>query len=482
MHCDTDWGAAERKGFPLAQYRLSLTGQMLSVMVCLLSLLGLMSMAVLASPAFADPMPTASFDVQSYALKLTPDVQNATVAGRETIRLRANYDGLKELIFSGNALTVDSATVDGIPVPTAMADDSLTLQLASPLKRGKTVKLELTYHGRPARGFARSATALYTSYFACDWMVCLQNAFGDKAAFSLALRVPVGLDTISVGRMISRRPAPGNSEVHIWKSPRPYSPYLYGFAVGRFARSSERFKTAKLTYLSDFANAEELKQRFAITPEVVRFVSDKAGVPLPVAEYSQLLVEGDEAQEAATYSVIGINELPTRANDPEQDWVIVHELAHQWWGNLVTCATLQDFWLNEGITTFMTAAWKEHRYGRAAYDAELNIARGRLEKAKAKGFDKPLAWSGRYSSLGTRRAVQYSKGALFMDHLRVTLGDKAFWSGLRRYTRANAGRTVTSIDLERAMESASGRDLHQMFADWVFGADAEAKQPPRPAP
>jgi aminopeptidase N len=480
MHCDTDWGAAKWKSFPFAQFRLSLTGRMLSVMACLLSLSALMSMAVLTSPAFADPTPTASFDVKSYDLTLTPDVQNATVAGRETIRLRANYDGLKELTFSGNALTIDSATVEGIPVLATMAGEGLSFELARPLKKGKIVTLELTYHGRPARGFARSATGLFTSYFACDWMVCLQNSFGDKAAFSLALHVPSGMDTISVGRMVSRRPAQGNSEVHIWKSPRPYSPYLYGFAVGRFARYSERFKTAKLTHLSDFANAEELKQRFAITPEVVRFVSDKAGVPLPVAEYSQLLVEGDEAQEAATYSVIGINELPTRANDPEQDWVIVHELAHQWWGNLVTCATVQDFWLNEGITTFMTAAWKDHRYGRAAYDAELDIARGRLEKAKAKGFDKPLAWSGRYPSLGTRRAVQYSKGALFMDHLRVTLGDEAFWSGLRRYTRANAGRTVTSIDFERAMESASGRDLHQIFADWVFGADAEAKQPRPP--
>ena len=142
--------------------------------------------------------------------------------------------------------------------------------------------------------------------------------------------------------------------------------------------------------------------------------------------------------------------------------------------------SLKDFWLNEGITTFMTAAWKEHRYGRAAYDAELDVARGRLEKARARGFDKPLAWDGHYPTLGTRRAIQYSKGALFMDHLRATLGDAAFWSGLRRYTRAHVGGTVTSIDLEQAMEAASGRDLHQIFADWVFGDASGAEQPASP--
>jgi hypothetical protein len=120
----------------------------------------------------------------------------------------------------------------------------------------------------------------------------------------------------------------------------------------------------------------------------------------------------------------------------------------------------------------MTAAWKEHRYGPAAYEAELAVARGRLEKARAAGFDKPLAWEGRYPNLGTRRAIQYSKGALFMDHLRTTLGEEAFWAGLRRYTRAHAGKTVTSLDLEKAMEAASGRDLRPVFLEWVFGPDA----------
>lgn len=435
--------------------------------------------ASLADPGLADPTYGAGFDVTSYDLALTPDMPNETIAGRETIRLRAIDDGLKQLSFSGNALTIDSATIDGVSVSPTLNGDSLTFDLPRPIARGRIAKIELAYHGHPSRGFARSATALYTSYFACDWMICRQNDFDDKAAFSLALRVPAGTSTISIGRMVSKRPGPDGSEIQSWKAPRPYSAYLYGFAVGQFASAHEQVGSAKLTYLSDVADAVELKRRFAPTPEMVRFLSDKAGVPLPVAEYRQLLVKGDEAQEAATYSVIGMDELPTRTGDPDQDWAMVHELTHQWWGNLITCASLKDFWLNEGITTFMTAAWKEHRYGRAAYEAELGIARGRLEKVKAKGFDKPLAWDGHYPTLGTRRAIQYSKGALFMDHLRATLGEAAFWSGLRRYTRAHAGGVVTSIDFERAMEAASGRDLHQIFADWVFGDPSGAEGPVR---
>jgi len=416
--------------------------------------------------------PGEDFDVTRYDLALAPDIQSRSVAGRETITLRATRDGIRRLSFSRNALTIDKATLGGVALTVIHEGDMLAFDLPAPLPRGRTVRLELVYHGRPARGFSVSESTLYTSYFTCDWMVCAQDRFGDKAAFTLDLRVPAGLSALAAGRMVGRWTDPGGGEIQRWEPPRPYSAYLFGFAIGRFSRAGDRIGSTRLSYLSDVADAAALKRRFAETGAMVRFLSDKAGVPLPVAEYSQLLVKGDEAQEAATWSILGVDTVPIAPGNAIQDWAITHELAHQWWGNLITCATLRDFWLNEGITTFMTAAWKEHRYGRAAYDAELGLARARLERARAEGFDKPLAWAGHYPSLRTRRAVQYSKGALFMDHLRTMLGEKVFWSGLRRYTRAHAGGTVTSIHLERAMEAASGRDLRPLFAEWVFGTPA----------
>lgn len=441
--------------------------------------IALMAMAAGATPALAKDAPGDDFDVIGYALSLIPDMSSATISGRETITLRIVGDDVRRLRFSGNALIIDRAMLDGSPIRHSQTPDTLTFDLPHASRRGRIVRLALSYHGRPARGLVTSATSLYTSYFACDWMICRQDQFGDKAALSLDLRVPGGMDALAVGGRIAVRPGPGGSEIQSWKTPRPYSPYLYGFAIGRFARAGDRSGSAKLAYLSDSADAATLKRIFAATPDIVRFFSDKAGVALPVAEYTQLLVAGDEAQEAATYSVLGVEALPERADDPAQDWAIAHELAHQWWGNLVTCATLTDFWLNEGITTFMTAAWKEHRYGRAAYDAELEVARTRLARARTMGFDKPLAWGGRYPSLGTRRAVQYGKGALFLDSLRSELGDAAFWAGLRRYTRDHADGTVTSIDLQRAMEAASHRDLRPLFEQWVFD-DAEAAAPVTP--
>ena len=111
--------------------------------------------------------------------------------------------------------------------------------------------------------------------------------------------------------------------------------------------------------------------------------------------------------------------------------MIVHELAHQWWGNLVTCATWQDFWLNEGITTFMTAAWKESRYGRAAYTAELDLARARVSKVREQGWDKPLAFAGPYPSLGDEAGGAVQQGRAVHGSTAHALGDEAFWRGLK---------------------------------------------------
>lgn len=404
-------------------------------------------------PAVAKaPVEAPGFTVERYGLALTPDLATKAVAGTETIAFRTT-GGLRALAFSPNALTIDSARVGGRPVVVTKREDALVFELPEAAGSGE---LTIAYHGVPARGLAVSATALYTSYFACDWMICRQDSPGDKAFFALDLRVPEGMTSLAVGRLTEATPS-----VHRWRTERPYSPYLFGFAVGRFARVEE----SGLVFLSDVAEPAELRRRLGVTAAMVTFLSEKAGLPLPSPPYTQLVVHGDEAQEAATYAVLGEDALPT-SQEPD-DWAIVHELAHQWWGNLVTCATWRDFWLNEGITTFLTAAWKEHQHGRAAYEAELDVARARLAKARDKGFDKPLAWDGKYPTLGTRRAVQYSKGALFMDHLRVTLGEDAFWSGLRAYTQAHAGETVTSIDLRHALETASGKDLGAPFHAWV---------------
>ena len=396
-----------------------------------------------ASPAIAEDQ--GPLDVEAHRLVLTPHWVTKGVVGQQTIRLRLREPG-REIGFSDNALEITSATVGGRPVEVRRGAGRMTFVLPSEGRRGERLSLKVSYRGTPRRGLIFEPGLVYTSYFTCDWMICDQDRPGDGAVLDLEVRLPDG------GQLASGA-----------TRSRAYPAYLYGFAAGRFER-------ARLPgggeVLSGERSAAELRTLFAPTPAMAAFFAGKAGIPLRPG-YWQLLSRASQAQEGAGFSIIGEPELLPILATPEEDWAIAHELAHQWWGGLLTCETWREMWLNEGFATFMTAAWKEHRWGRAAYEREIALARRRLAASAAAVFDKPLAWSGTYPSLGVRRGVVYSKGALFLDALRTRLGDELFWRAVRLYTRRHAGGTVTSADFERAVEAVAPGRAADLFRTWV---------------
>jgi len=427
--------------------------------------------ARLSAAAPSPALPTGEIDVLHYALTVTPDFDRRSISGESQISFRSQRDALAEVRFSANSLTVDRAAMRGEPVRVSRAGEEIVMTLPRPLARGQTATLTIAFHGVPARGLVFGAKSVYTSYFTCDWMFCVQDRPGDKATIDLTIVVPKGMTSVGVGARGSVAPAaagPGGFEAHTSRETRPYSSYVYGFAAGDFHVVSERQGNAELVYLSETAPPERLRALFASTGAMVRFFEEKAGVGLPHERYVQVHAPGTAAQEADAFSVIGDDMVSPILDDPQEDWVIAHELAHQWWGNLVTCADWNEFWLNEGITTFMVAAWKEHRWGRASYEREMELARQRVEAAAKAGTSVPLTSPGPFPSLSARRAIAYSKGALFMDRLRREIGEQQFWAGLRSFTRTYAGTTVVSRDFQRTFERASGRDLASLFDAWVY--------------
>jgi len=427
--------------------------------------------ARLSAAAPSPALPTGEIDVLHYALTVTPDFDRRSISGESQVSFRSQRDALAEVRFSANSLTVDRAAMRGEPVRVSRASEEIVMTLPRPLARGQTATLTIAFHGVPARGLVFGAKSVYTSYFTCDWMFCVQDRPGDKATIDLTIVVPKGMTSVGVGARGSVAPAaagPGGFEAHTSRETRPYSSYVYGFAAGDFHVVSERQGNAELVYLSETALPERLRALFASTGEMVRFFEEKAGVRLPHGRYVQVHAPGTAAQEADAFSVIGDDMVSPILGNPQEDWVIAHELAHQWWGNLVTCADWNEFWLNEGITTFMVAAWKEHRWGRASYEREMELARQRVEAAAKAGTSVPLTSPGPFPSLSARRAIAYSKGALFMDRLRREIGEQQFWAGLRSFTRTYAGTTVVSRDFQRTFERASGRDLASLFDAWVY--------------
>jgi aminopeptidase N len=409
-----------------------------------------------------------SIDVLQYHVIMSIDLERATIEGTTHITFKAPSRGATSIRLSRNNLAIHEVLVGKRSTAARLEDDAIVIDMPADIRRGTRSTLTIKYGGKPARGLVIQERSAYTSYFTCDWMMCALDDFGDKASFRLELLTPSGTIVYGPGKLLKKARESAGIERQVWYEARPYSSYVYGFALGEFVRADAQVGRTKLIYLSTQSSAERLQRLFAPTADMLRFFETKAGVPFPHPTYVQVHVAGASAREALNFSIIGEDAIGPMVENPQEDWVIAHEAAHQWWGNGVTCADLSHFWLNEGITTFMVAAWKEHRWGREAYERELELLRARVARAKSESADHPLTYDGKYASLSLRRAIQYSKGALFMDRLRTEVGDDVFWRALKQYTRTHMGGTANSQDLQRTFERAANRSLGKLFDEWVY--------------
>jgi aminopeptidase N len=434
--------------------------------------------AVAGPPSRGDAL---AYRVVDYDVALELDREKKTVTGHERVQLRA-FESTERVVFPRNGLRVTAVRAEtGEALVPVDAGERLEVALPKPLRRGRTTSLTFDYEAVAPRGVVFHDDAVYTSFDTCHWMVCRDRP-DDKATLTLALTVPDGLTAVANGVPVAkRRPRPGFTQ-HVFRESVPSAPYLFGFVVGELTRTARMVGGVRFEYFARGLPAARRDQLFADDARMLAFFAEKAGRPLPQPFYGQVVVDGDVAQEMSSFSVLGRAVLEPRLATPSEDWAVAHELAHQYWGNLVTCADWSHFWLNEGLTTFMTAAWKEQRWGRAAYDRELELAQKRWRAAVDAGFDVPLAFAGEYPSLHIKRAITYSKALVFLDRLRAAVGDEAFWRALRTYTRKFAGRNAVSLDFQNAFGAAGQATVAPLFKSWVFGEGpaAPARAPAAP--
>jgi aminopeptidase N len=411
----------------------------------------------------------APFDVLHYDARVEPDVVNKSVKGRVLIRLSARVDKLGALEFDCGDLVIDAVRSGAKAERFERAERVVRVFLSRPARAGETVEVEFEYHGSPRRGirFYPEREMVYTVFTTSQWMVCV-DAPDDRATLRMSLVLPANLANVANGREVSRRVLPDGRVAHEWRQDSPVPTYVFGFAAGRFRELTERRGRVRLRYVAEKLTDGELRRVFRDTADMMAFYEERAGLAYAGATYTQVLAAGNIDQEMSGFTVMNEGYGREVLANERGIWLGAHELAHQWWGIGVTARDWTHFWLNEGVATFVAAAYKERRFGREEYMREIGKYRASYEKVRDAGHDKSLVFADWLRPTGEDRALVYDKGAYVLHLLREELGERAFWAGLRQYTRKFMGKSVTTSDFQAEMERASGRSLSDFFAKWVY--------------
>jgi aminopeptidase N len=431
----------------------------------------LLSIGLLAAAAHAQTPAREErpYSVTHYDVQLEPQLDSKTITGTATFSVVLHRDNLMTTIaLDRGRLEIDAVEEDGRP--RAYTIDGGRLRIMLPRGRAdETRAVTVRYHGLPSSGLVFNAEReqIYTVFSTSQWMIALDEPSA-RATLRLRLTMPRRWTAVASGREIARRELSANTVVVEWEQTRPVPTYTFGFAAGAFSEVTDGASGTALRFLGRGFPESELRQIFSETAKAMAFFEQRSGVPYPGDAYAQALVARTAGQEMAGLSIVSEEYGRAVLADPSAIGLLAHELAHQWWGNMVTCHAWTEFWLNEGFATYMAAAYREQRFGRDAYLSDVASMKARYEQVRARGNDRPLVFPNWDRPTADDRTLVYQKGGYALHELRELLGDTAFWAGIRRYTTEHVGRSVTTEDFRAAMEQASGNDLRAFFDRWVY--------------
>lgn len=285
------------------------------------------------------------------------------------------------------------------------------------------------------------------------------------------LTVEDSLVTISNGRLLRQESLEGGMRKDYWEMDLPHAPYLAALAIGNFAKVEDRHGDLPLGYYVEKGFEKGAAKVFAHTPEMIAFFEEKLGYPFPWQKYDQIVVRDfvSGAMENTTASIFMENLLlnEREAIDSDWDYIIAHELFHQWFGDLVTAESWSNLTLNEAFANYSEYLWNEYKYGKD--EAALKLIaemEGYFSESEEK-MDRLIQFQ--YEDAEDLfDAHRYNKGGVILHMLRLYLGDDAFFAGLNEYLNRHAFQSVEVHDLRLAFERVSGKDLNWFFNQWFL--------------
>ena len=407
-------------------------------------------------------------DVASYDISNRYAFADKRLSGRTSVRFTATSDLASfSLDF---LLRVSKVSVDGVEAGFAKTDGGHELRItpAAPLAAGSEHTVVVTYADRPAKyayagennwlASRREVVTMNEPHMAPWWFPANDHPL-DKALVDVRIRVPNGREVISNGELKGRRVGKSSTTWH-WRADEPMVPYLAFFAAGDFTIAEGRHRGLPwLVAVSQRLGARDQRASMRLmkkTPAVV------AGLEKDLGDYPFSVVGGLttgldvgfalENQTRPTYPAVG----------GSYTSLVVHELAHQWFGDDVAVERWRDIWLNEGFATFMEWRWTETHGGRSA-DATLRSYHANV--APSSDF-----WSVVVGDPGADKVFDsavYGRGAMTLQALRNRVGDQVFWRVVRTWLREQRGGNGSTAEFEELAARVSGQDLTAFFDAWL---------------
>ncbi|WP_140404133.1 MULTISPECIES: M1 family metallopeptidase [unclassified Nocardioides] len=417
-------------------------------------------------PDVGDP----GVDALHYDLRLTWDPDRRTLDGTETVELRATTDADHLQLDLAGPLEVTGLMLDGADA--AYRHRGKDLVVDAPVTRDSRHTLVIEYTGRPGpvpapvqrKDFSETgwtvtddggAWTMQEPYGAYSWYA-VNDQPSDKALYDFTLRVPAPFVGVANGELLSRERARGDT-VTRWRLDAPASSYLVTVAFGDLTETTDESQSGvPISYWTP-ADRPDLLQRVRRAPEALAWLEDRLG-PYPFDTLGILVVDSKSGMETQTMITLGDT---TYATSPE---VLVHEIAHQWYGDLVTPVDWRDVWMSEGMATYLQGAWMAEDQGVTVTDViDYWATFEDDERAKA---GPPADYDPAF--FGSSNV--YYGPALMWDELRQRLGDEEFWALVRAWPGEHADGNADYADITSWWSAQSGVDLSGFFDDWLLGA------------
>ncbi|MGW2963511.1 M1 family metallopeptidase [Streptomyces sp. NPDC001220] len=425
------------------------------------------------APGIGDPyfpeLGNGGFDARHYDLDVAYNPDTDRLDGRTTLTAHATQN-LSSLDLDLQKLEVTRVEVNGRRAQFARAGDEITITPRTPLSKGRDFTVSVTYGGVPE---ALSGPIVFGSDY--GWMktadgvfvACEPNAAStwfpssdhpsDKATYDIRIKAPKGLTGVSNGRLVSTYDKGASTYTH-WRESRPMATYLATATIGKFDVRTGKTPSGIPIYVAIdpvLANSNSVDV-YAVTAAATDYWSQLFG-PYPFEETGAIVDDMPEAgfslevQSKPAYSAV------------RNETTIVHELAHQWFGDSVSVAQWKDIWLNEGFATYAQWLWAEHQGTRSAHDSFLA---GYNSRAADNPFWGTVVADPQRDTMFA--SAVYQRGAMTLQMLRERIGDTAFFKLLPAWTKLHRYGNADTADFIRLAEKVSGQQLDDLFRTWLF--------------